>query len=265
MAWTRRRKLYLLAVVVGGFLVVAGCGSPVPSTQPPAPDFDMSGTAWRAISMNGQGVPAQNAPSLEFDWLGRPEGHGFTGCDQFGYLATFEGGRVSFDELPPPATACDAPAAEAEAVFLAALGAAETWSVAEDRLVLAGPGSQIVLARELPPEGDPSRQLADALADGEWRVIAAPGVAGLGQLPPVLFTDSMFLASGECGFSGDIEFGSGGTLDIIEVGWDVAGCAGADDIRFELKDLLEAVTRGHLGPGDSITLSGPKGEVVLGR
>ncbi|HEV8699042.1 MAG TPA: META domain-containing protein [Candidatus Limnocylindrales bacterium] len=255
----------LPALMLAVALLVVSCGAPAPSTQPPASDFDMSGTAWRATSVNGQEVPAQNAPGLEFDWLWRPEGRGFTGCDQFGFLATFEGGRVSFDELPAPSAACDAPAAEAEAVFLAALGSAETWSVAEDRLVLAGPGSQIVLARELPPEGDPSRELADALADGEWRFIAAPGVAGLGQLPPVLFTDSLFIAAGECGFSGDIKFGSGGTLDIVEVGWDVAGCGGADDIRLELKDLLEAVTRGHLGADGTIVLSGPVGEVVLGR
>jgi heat shock protein HslJ len=255
----------LLALVLALPLLVVGCGTSTPSTQPPVSDFDRSGTAWRATSVNGQGVPAQNAPSLEFDWLGRPEGRGFTGCDQFGFLATFEGGRVRFDELPPRSTACDAPAAEAEAVFLAALGAAETWSVAEDRLVLAGPGSQIVLARELPPEGDPSRQLADALADGEWRFIAAPGVVGLDQLPPVLFTDSIVLASGECGFSGDIEFGSGGTLDIIEIGWDLAGCGGADDGRPALQRLLKAVTMGRPGPDGTIVLSGPEGEVVLGR
>lgn len=264
-------RIMLRAVLAAGCLAIAGCGSSVPSTQPPTSDptpFDLRGTAWQATSVNGQVVPAENAPRLEFDWLGRPDGYGFSGCEEFGFSATVQGERMSVGDLMLPPSACGGPNGELEELFLTAFQATEAWSVEGDRLTLAGVPGQIVLARELPPIGDPGRQLADALTDGEWRVVRAPGVVGLEGLPIVLFTDRRFIAAGGCGFSGDLHFGSGGALDIIEVGWDVAGggCdGGPNDGRLALKRLLEAVTMGRPGPDGTIVLSGPEGEVVLGR
>jgi heat shock protein HslJ len=250
-------------------LALVGCGSSVPSTPPPASDptpFDLSGTAWRATSVGGQPIPAEDAPFIEFDWLGRPDGYGYTGCDQFGFEATIQGDRMSVGDLMRPPSSCAGPKGQVEQLFLAAFQATEAWSVDGDRLTLAGVPGRIVLARDLPPMGDPGRQVADALTDGEWSVVDAPGVVGLEGLPPVRFTDTRLIAAGGCGFSGDIQFDSGGALDIGEVGWDVAGCdGGPDDGRVELKRLLEAVTLGRPGPDGTIVLSGPQGEVVLGR
>jgi heat shock protein HslJ len=285
------KQRVVLTATFAACMAFAGCGTTAPSyqpptsnpavsTQPPASDpaastqpsatepapFDLSGTAWRATSVSGLAVPPVNEPRLEFDWLGRPEGSGFTGCDEFGFSAMIQGDRMSIGDLMLSPSACAGPNGLVEERFLTAFQATEAWFVEGDRLTLAGVPGEILFARELPPMGDPGRQLADALTDGEWRVVGAPGVVGLDHLSPVLFADALLIGEGECGFSSDIRFGSGGALDIIEVGWDAVGCGGAQgDGRLALKSLLEAVTMGRLDPDGTIVLSGPRGEVVLGR
>lgn len=249
-------------------LAVAGCETATPSTQPPASDtttLDLSGSAWEAVTVLEQEVAGENVPRLEFDHRGRPSGRGFSGCDEFGFEATFSPGSVIVGDLTLNPSGCQGPGAQLEEAFLTAFQAARAWSVEGDRLTLGGDRGRIVLARELPPMGDPGRQLADVLGEGEWRIVEAPGVVGLDRLPPVLFADRLFVAAGECGFSGEIRFGSGGSITIREVGWDTAGCGGANDGRPFLQRVLEAVTMGRPGPDGTIALSGPEGEVVLGR
>lgn len=264
----------LRAVVAAALLALAGCGSSVPSTEPPTSDptpFDLSGTAWRAVSVSGQAVPGENAPHFTFTSGDDPGGYGSTGCNDFLFSATIEGDRMTITDVTPPPTACTGDRAQLEELFLTAFQATQAWSVAGDQLTLVGVPGEIVLARELPPPGDPGRQLADALMSGEWRVLRATGVVGLDGIPPVTFTDTRFItrfiAGGRCGFSGEHRFGSGGALDIVDVGWDVAGgCdGGPNDPRVALRDLLVEVTMGRPGADGTIVLSGPEGEVVLGR
>jgi hypothetical protein len=211
-------------------------------------------------------VQAENAPGLVFSRPG-PEGYGSTGCNDFGFSATVQGDRIRVSDLTPPPKACNGAKGQLEERFLTAFQAIQAWSVEGDRLKLAGVPGEIVLARDLPPIGDASRQLADALTDGNWRVTRAPGVVGLAGLPPITFMDTRFFAAGACGFSGDLQFRSGGALDIIEVGWDVAaGCdAGPGDGRPALKALLEAVTMGRLDADGTVVLSAPQGLVLLAR
>jgi len=110
----RAQRTHLAAALAATCLLLAGCATSVdtaspltsdtvaPSRQPTASDnpaFDLSGTSWRATSVAGHLVPAGHTPRLEFDWLGRPNGTGFTGCDEFGFEATFDGGRVAVGEL----------------------------------------------------------------------------------------------------------------------------------------------------------------------
>ncbi len=262
------------AFVAAICLALAGCGTSAPSTSPPTSDptpFDLSGTAWRATSVSGQAVPAENAPHFTFTSGGDSGGYGSTGCNDFLFSATIQGDRMTISDVTPPPTACIGARGQLEERFLNVFEATQAWSVAGDRLTLAGVPGEIVLARQLPPAGDPGRQLADALMAGEWRVVRAIGVVGLEGLPPVTFTDTRFVArfidGGRCGFSGDHRFGSGGALDIVDVGWDVAGgCDGGPiDARVALRALLVEVTMGRLGADGTIVLSGPAGEVVLGR
>jgi len=79
-------------------------------------------------------------------------------------------------------------------------------------MTLFGSNGQIVPGRELPPMGDPGRALADALRAGEWQILEATGVAGLDRVSPVQFFDRLLLGIGECGYSGDVQFGPGDTL-----------------------------------------------------
>jgi hypothetical protein len=166
-------------------------------------------------------------------------------------------------ELNP--SGCDGPGADVEAVFLTAFRAAEVWTVVDDRLTLDGSGGQVVLARDLPPLGDPGRTLAETLRVGDWRIVRAPGVTGLDDLPSVRFADTSVVATedGDCGFSGKVRFGTGGDLRISDVVSDTTDCGGADDPRPALRSILEAVTSGRSGPGGSIVLSSPRGDVAL--
>jgi heat shock protein HslJ len=271
-----RIRLTLATVACVAF---ASCATPppthsalrsvAPSTADPSavdlPAFDLSGTSWRTASLVGQPVPDETAPRLEFDWDGRPSGTGFTGCDEFGFEATIQPGRLRVGELVLNPSGCDGPGAGIERAFLTAFRGADAWAVDGDRLSLNGSGGEIILARELPPIGDPGRAVADILRVGDWQVLRAPGLVGPERLARVQFTDTMFIAAGGCGYSGEIRFGSGGALEITEVGWDTVGCAGPNDGRTTLQRLLEAVTSGRPGPDGTVVLAGPQGEVVLGR
>ena len=260
-------------------LVVASCGTTLPTDSAPTsvapsaadpsavdlPAFDLRGTSWRATSLVDQPVPDETAPRLEFDWDGRPSGTGFTGCDEFGFEATIQPGRLRVGDLVLNPSGCDGPGAGIEQAFLAAFRGADAWAVDGDRLSLNGSGGAIILARALPPIGDPGRALADIMRVDDWRILRAPGGEGPERLARVQFADTMFIAAGGCGYSGKIRFGPGGALEITEVGWDTVGCAGANDGRTTLQRLLEAVTAGRPGPDGTVVLAGPQGEVVLGR
>ena len=276
----RTPRIQLAAALTAMCLGLWGCGTSIPAVSPPTPSpptpsiqptasdglaFDFSGSAWRATSVNGQAVPAEHVPRLEFDWLGRPTGVGFTGCDEFGFEATFDDGRVAVGDLVVGPAVCGGPGSDVEAAFLAVFKATEAWSVDRDLLTLLGPGGRIELARDLPRMGDPGRQLAEALRVGEWRILRAARVSGLDRLPPVQFADALFVAAGDCGFSGDVRFGPGGALVITDVTWDTGICGGSDDGRPALQRLLEAVTTGRPGPDGTVVLAGPQGEVILGH
>lgn len=202
-------------------------------------------------------MPLEDGPRLEFDWLGRPSGIGFTGCDEFGFRATYEGGQMAVGDVILNPSGCEGPERAVKEAFLEAFRAAETWSVVGYVLTLAGPGGQIALAREFPPIGDPGRELAEALRVGEWRILQAPGVLGLEFIDPVDFADRLMIAAGTCGFSGDVRFEAGGAIIISEVGWDTRGFGCSVDGRQALRPILEAVNTGALGPDESIVLSGP--------
>lgn len=280
---THQSRRWLAAALAAACLAITACqtslnavSSPLPSqtgtpsAQPMSSDepaFDLSGTAWRAIAINGRAIPARHTPWLEFDWLGRPSGTGFTGCVEFGFGATIGASRISIGDLGLEGLPrCVGPGSDVDGAFLASFGAAEAWSVEGDLLTIAGPTGNITFARQLPPVGDPSRELADALRVREWRVLQAPGVAGLDRIPPVRIADTIIIAVGECGFAGDVAFVSGGTVEISELGWDTsAGCGDGDVGRGTLARVLQAVTTGRPRPDGTVVLSGPLGDVVLGH
>lgn len=268
------RSLVALSVVAS---VGASCGSPLPSasgaatatpagtpattTSSEADPFDLSGTAWRATAVSAVPGPYAHPPTLRFDWEA-DGGTGFTGCEEFGFAASVTNGRIALSELvaPPPCTTDDA---LLERTFLAALEAASEWVVSGDMLTLRGYQGTVAFVRDLPAAGDPSRLMAGLLSSKEWRIVQAPNAVGLDRLAPVRFSDYSVVATGPCGFTADITYGTFGTLSITEVGWDTAGCDAPSDPRPAVARALEGVTNGAPGPEGTVVLGGSGGAVVL--
>lgn len=286
--WLTRRSTAGLAVLL---LVAAACGdvvvpatsapptqstagpSPTGTTEPAPTDgphatppvderFDLTGTAWRVTAVDGKAIDPDGAPVVKFDFFGRPYGGGFTGCDEFGFSGAFVDGRaVVFDFTVNPA-GCSGTGASVEARFLEVLHEVEAWSVEGDVLTMWGSTGTLTLSRELPPEGDATRELAEALHAGAWWIVEAPGVTAPDRLSPIEFDDYILLGRGICGFASDLEFQAGGGVDIVELGWDAMSC-GEPDEREALKSTLDAVTTGILADDWSVHLSGPAGDVIL--
>jgi heat shock protein HslJ len=262
----------LVAVAAGCWLAVSACTtfSPAPSPSPEptasaAPGLlDLEGTAWRTVSIVGQTVPEPFTPRLEFEIRAASGGLGFSGCEEFLFRAAIALGRLAVEGVELLGTRCQGPAGDVENRFLAAFEDTETWSVEGDGLFLEGPQGVIVLTRDLPPLGDASRLLADMLHGQEWSVVRVTGANELGDLPSVRFSDKRFVAIGECGFSGKVQFGTGGAVTFTNVGWDLAGCFDvANDPRPALERVLEGVMSGRPTGDGAIVLTGPSGEVEL--
>jgi heat shock protein HslJ len=236
--------------------------TPPPAGPTPMPLDSFAGTAWRAVALDGSPVVADPPPSIVFDMLGRPSGVGFSGCDEFGFGATFQGPSVAIRDLL--ATECRAATAELDAAFLSRFTNADAWALAGDQLTFSGPAGEVAFSRDLPPPGDPARVLADRLRQGEWRMLRAPGVERDRLPPPLEFGDAEVVAAGSCGFSSGLRYGAGGLMTFLEVGWDTAGCD-PGDARPIVKRVLEAVRTGRVRSDGRVVLNGPLGDVVLGQ
>jgi len=279
------------ALLTALVLAVAACGdavvpsTPAPSTEatgsppatqsaepaptgtliptPPADErFDLTGTAWRVTTLDGELVDGDAVPELEFDIVGRPGGSGFTGCDQFGFTGAFVRGRAVVLELLVNPAGCAGLGASLEARFLDVFQAIEAWSVDDDVLTMWGSAGEMKLSRRLPPEGDPSRELAEALHAGAWWIVEAPGITVPDRLSPIEVDDYLLIGRGICSFVSDLVFEAGGTVDVVELYWDSMTC-GEPDERETLKSILDAVTNGTLAEDWTVRLSGPNGTVVL--
>jgi heat shock protein HslJ len=269
-----RWRASVLAVVL-----LAGCAAPAPSSSPapavtgdpsvdlPAgPAIDLDGTAWRAERLDSGVIPPVVAPELWFDEQGRGIGTGFTGCESFGWTATFTDGRVDVGDLQVFDEGCAEPGGSVEKAFLAAFRAADRYLVAGDWLLLRGAAGETLFSRQAPPVDDPSRPTFDLLRSGTWAVLDAPGVTEPSALIHVRFADRELIGAGPCGYSGRVRFAAGGRVRIEEVGWDTFGCEGWGlDERPLLRDALQSVTTMAPGPDGTVLLQARAGDVVLGR
>ena len=107
----------------------------------------LANTAWRAVTINGKPVVAGSEPTANFKVA---DVTGSSGCnDWFGsYEYDPSTGRLTLSQVGMTARACVDPAPMAvEAAFSQAIVAVESASMdPEGRLVLSGPGGEIVLA-----------------------------------------------------------------------------------------------------------------------
>lgn len=127
-----------------GLLLVSGCASAGRSgPDGPAPPATLAGTSWKAVAVAGRSTVAGREPSLAFD---ATQVRGSGGCNQFGGEYDYDGGRLSFGEMPMTLMGCDEPIGSLETEFLKVLGGGVTVSVDDGgRLLLEGPGGQALL------------------------------------------------------------------------------------------------------------------------
>jgi heat shock protein HslJ len=106
----------------------------------------LGGSAWRVVSVNGRPPIAGSEPTAIF---ASTDVKGSAGCNSYGgqYAYDPSTGAIAFRNLAQNLALCSEPARnEIEAMFIRAINQATSASIdPEGRLVLSGPGGEIVL------------------------------------------------------------------------------------------------------------------------
>ena len=135
---------FLLLVLLGS-LSLAACSESNLSRE--AHPSTLNGTAWRVVSINGRAPVAGSEPTAAF---AAAEVRGSAGCNSYGgsYQYDQSTGAITFGEMAMTAAAClEQARMDVEAMFAKALAQVTSASMdPQGRLVLAGPGGEIVLA-----------------------------------------------------------------------------------------------------------------------
>jgi heat shock protein HslJ len=139
----------LLLVVFALFLVACGESDLIRESRPNT----LAGSAWRVVSINGRPPVAGSEPTAIF---AATDVKGSAGCNSYGgqYAYNPSTGDIAFRDLAMTAMACAEPARnDVEGAFTLAINQAASASIdPEGRLVLAGPGGEIVLAVDAIPQ-----------------------------------------------------------------------------------------------------------------
>ena len=111
----------------------------------------LPGSAWQVTTFAGQTPLADHPITFEFDNEGNIAGDG--SCNRFGGSCKIEGDKIKVGPLRSTRRACEPDIMQQEHKFLALLGAAATWAMDGDELVLTAPEGEI-RARRAPPKSD---------------------------------------------------------------------------------------------------------------
>jgi heat shock protein HslJ len=107
----------------------------------------LNGTVWRVVTINGRAPVARSEPTMAF---AEAQVAGSAGCNSYSgnYRYDPATGSIAFDQAAMTAMAClEQARMDVEATFATAMTAATSASIdPQGRLVLAGPGGEIVLA-----------------------------------------------------------------------------------------------------------------------
>ena len=137
-------KAVAISVVVALALLLAACGESDLTRE--AHPTTLAGSAWRVVAVNGRPPMAGSEPTVVF---AAADVKGSAGCNSYGGRYAYEPstGAIAFRDLGMTMMACaEAPRNDMEALFTRAINQAATASIdPEGRLVLSGPGGQIVL------------------------------------------------------------------------------------------------------------------------
>ena len=138
-------KTTLLALVLFAVASLAAC-SDAELTREARPTT-LAGTAWRVVAINGRPPVRGSEPTAVF---AAADVNGSAGCNSYGgqYQYDASTGAIAFRDVAQTLALCVEPARnDIEALFTRALNQAASASIdAEGRLVLSGPGGEIVLA-----------------------------------------------------------------------------------------------------------------------
>jgi len=133
----------LLVVVLT--LLLSACGE-ADLTREAHPNA-LAGSAWRVVSVNGRPPIAGSEPTAVFT---ASSVQGSAGCNSYGGPYSYDAatGSIAFRDIAQTLVLCVEPARnDIEALFMRAINQASSASIdPEGRLVLSGPGGEIVLA-----------------------------------------------------------------------------------------------------------------------
>jgi len=143
-----RPILRLLAAVVAGNLLgvlLIACSSAGSGESPAPSPLDIQGIEWRAVSVAGRAPVATHIPTIKLNGT-RVEGN--AGCNSYGGDVTITGGSIKVGPVMQTEMACADPNAMAmEGAFVAALSAATSIEIRDGKLVIGGPGGELVFER----------------------------------------------------------------------------------------------------------------------
>ena len=108
----------------------------------------LPGSAWQVTTFAGQTPLADHPITFEFDNEGNIAGDG--SCNSFGGSCKIEGDKIEVGPLRSTRRACEPDIMQQEHKFLALLGAATTWAMDGDELVLTAPEGEIRAIRQAP-------------------------------------------------------------------------------------------------------------------
>ena len=134
------------AWLVLALLVVASCGGGAVGT---GTSVDVGGT-WTAVDVAGHIPDRLDAPRIQFTEGGRIQGS--TGCNDFSAEVQINGDRIAIGPIENTDVGCGGKLGEIEAAFISALRVAHgiAGGSGTGRLVLTGPGGELVLAQPAP-------------------------------------------------------------------------------------------------------------------
>jgi heat shock protein HslJ len=155
-------RYVVLAVLVAG--VAAACADPSSTTDTQPTGALPPDTTTTTTGSDGGDAARPSLGPIEGDWLlvgGVPLVDGYpvsfsasvndvggrAACNQYGGSATIDGDRITFGTMFQTEMACEPSVMDTEAAYLAALGAATSWSLVDDELTLTGPEVTLVFDR----------------------------------------------------------------------------------------------------------------------
>jgi heat shock protein HslJ len=136
----------LVLFLLAGASIAACAGSDLSREAHPT---TLTGTVWRVVAVNGRPSIPGSEPTAAF---AETEVKGSAACNSYGgrYVYDPATGAIAFRDLGMTMMACAEPARnEMETIFAQAINQAISASIdQEGRLVLSGPGGEIVLAAD---------------------------------------------------------------------------------------------------------------------